>query len=159
MNKRGLKDFPRRTHSDKKLHYKEFNTAKNSSNGYQCDGYQRGMPSIVYKIFDKKSSGAAVKSGIMWNQQLSEKLHKQIIRKFGKYTHLLKTILWGVIQANMQLISKYNKGFCFSLRGIDIYSKYAWLFLQKNKKGITVNNAFQKSLDLVNLVANQTKYV
>ena len=29
----------------------------------------------------------------------------------------------------------------------------------KNKKGITVNNAFQKSLDLVNLVANQTKYV
>ena len=59
----------------------------------------------------------------------------------------------------MQLISKYNKGFCFSLRGIDIYSKYAWLFLQKNKKGITVNNAFQKSLDLVNLVANHIKYV
>ena len=65
MNKRGLKDLPRRTHSDKKLHYKEFNTTKNSSNGYQCDGYQRGMPSIVYKLFDKKSSGAAVKSGIM----------------------------------------------------------------------------------------------
>ena len=64
-----------------------------------------------------------------------------------------------MIQANMQLISKYNKGFCFSLRGIDIYNKYAWLFLQKNKKGITVNNAFQKSLDLVNLVPNQIKYV
>ena len=39
---------------------------------------------ILYKCFDKKSSGSGVKSEIMSNQQLSEELHKVIIRKFEK---------------------------------------------------------------------------
>ena len=47
----------------------------------------------------------------------------------------------------MQLISKFNKGFIFSLRIIDIYSKYVWVILLKNIKGITIANAFQKVLD------------
>ena len=42
----------------------------------------------------------------------------------------------------MQLISNFNKGFRFLLRAIDIFSKYAWVVLLKNKKGITINNAF-----------------
>ena len=47
----------------------------------------------------------------------------------------------------MQLISKFNKGFIFLLRIIDIYSKYVWVILLKNIKGITIANAFQKVLD------------
>ena len=43
----------------------------------------------------------------------------------------------------MQLISKYNKGFRFLLCAIDIYSKYAWVILLKDKKGDIITNAFQ----------------
>ena len=44
----------------------------------------------------------------------------------------------------MELISKVNKGFTFLLCVIDIFSKYAWVVLLKDKKGMTIFNAFQK---------------
>ena len=47
----------------------------------------------------------------------------------------------------MQLISKLNKGFRFLLCVINIFSKYAWVVLLKDKKGVTIVNAFQKILD------------
>ena len=46
----------------------------------------------------------------------------------------------------MQLIGKFNKGFRFLLCVIDIFSKYAWVVPFKDKKGITITNAFQKIL-------------
>ena len=51
----------------------------------------------------------------------------------------------------MQLIIKFNKGFRFLLCVIDIYSKYASVIPLKDKKGITITNAFQKLLDDSNL--------
>ena len=48
--------------------------------------------------------------------------------------------------ADIQLISKFNKGFRFLLCVIDIYSKYAWVIPLKDKKGITITNVFQKFL-------------
>ena len=47
----------------------------------------------------------------------------------------------------MQLISKFNKGFRFLLCAIDIFSKYAWVVPLKDKKGASIVNAFQKTLD------------
>ena len=47
----------------------------------------------------------------------------------------------------MQLISKFNKGFRFLLRIIDIYSKYAWVIPLKDKKDIAITDAFQKFWD------------
>ena len=47
----------------------------------------------------------------------------------------------------MQLISKFNKGTRFLLRVIDIFSKYAWVVPLKDKKGVTIVNAFQKILN------------
>ena len=47
----------------------------------------------------------------------------------------------------MQLISKFNKGICFLLCVIDIFSKYAWLVPLKDDKGTAVTNAFEKLLD------------
>ena len=47
----------------------------------------------------------------------------------------------------MQLISKYNKRFRYLLCITDTYSKYAWVIPLKDKKGITITNAFQKTLD------------
>ena len=47
----------------------------------------------------------------------------------------------------MQLISKVNKGFRFLLCIIDIFSKYAWVVPLKDKKGVSIVNAFQKILN------------
>ena len=55
--------------------------------------------------------------------------------------------IWGADLADMQLINKFNKGFRFLLCFIDIYSKYAWVIPLKDKKRITITNAFQKTLD------------
>ena len=47
----------------------------------------------------------------------------------------------------MQLISKYNKGIRYLLCSIDLFSKYAWVVPLKEKKSITIVNAFQGILD------------
>ena len=47
----------------------------------------------------------------------------------------------------MQLLIKFNKGIPFLLCVVDIYSKYTWVIPLKDKKGITITNAFQKILD------------
>ena len=55
----------------------------------------------------------------------------------------------------MQLISKFNKRFRFLLRVIDIYSKYAWVVPLKDKKGISIANAFQSILKKSNRKPNK----
>ena len=52
-----------------------------------------------------------------------------------------KDNIWGGGLDDMQLISKFNKGFRFFLCVIDIYSKYAWVVPLKDKNGITITNA------------------
>ena len=47
----------------------------------------------------------------------------------------------------MQLISKCNKGIRFLLCVVDIFSKYDWVVPLKDKKGVSIVNAFQKILD------------
>ena len=56
----------------------------------------------------------------------------------------------------MQLISKFNKGFRFLLCVIDIYSKYAWVVPLKDKKGVSIVNAFQSILKKSNRKPNKT---
>ena len=57
-----------------------------------------------------------------------------------------KDNIWGVDLADMQLRSKLNKGFRFLLCAIDFFSKYAWVIPLKDKKGVSIVNAFQKIL-------------
>ena len=71
-----FKDLKRRTASDKILRDKTFNIGKNS----KYDGYQRGLASMVYKFFDKKSKGGGIVNEP--NYRLVNKLHKPIVRKF-----------------------------------------------------------------------------
>ena len=52
-----------------------------------------------------------------------------------------------VILANIQLISKYNKGIRYLLCVIDLFGKYAWVVPLKNKKGVTTVNPFRSILD------------
>ena len=75
-----FKYLTRITASDKILRDKAFNIAKN----LKYNGYQRGLASMVYKCFDKKTSGSGIKNENMSDQQLAEELHKPAIRKFKK---------------------------------------------------------------------------
>ena len=75
-----FKDLAKRTVSDKVLRNKAFNFAKDP----KYDGYQRGLASVVYKFFDKKTSGSCANNKIKQNQQLANELHKSIIKKFKK---------------------------------------------------------------------------
>ena len=87
-------------------------------------------------------------NNIKQNLQLDEELHKPIIRKFKKrkvYSGF-KYNIWGADLADMHLISKFNKGFRFLLCVTDIFSKYAWVIPLKDKKDISIVNAFQKIL-------------
>ena len=51
--------------------------------------------------------------------------------------------IWGADLADMQLISKFNKGFRFLLCVIDIYSKYTWVILLKDKKVLVLLMLFK----------------
>ena len=74
-----FKDVANRMAADKFLRNKAFNVAKDP----KYDGYQRGLPSILYKFLDKKTAGSGIKS-MSQNEQLAEELHKPIIKKFKK---------------------------------------------------------------------------
>ena len=63
--------------------------------------------------------------------------------------------IWGADLADMHLLSKFNKGFRFLLCAIDVFSKYAWVVPLKDKKAITITDAFQKILNDLN--RNQTR--
>ena len=100
-------------------------------------------------IFDKKASGGTVKNENTSNKELAKELHKPVITKLKKRKVHLSFIenFWGADLANMQLISKFNKGVCFLLCIVDICSKYVWVIPLKDKKGITITNAFKKILN------------
>ena len=140
-----FKDLKRRTQSDKVLKNKVFKIASNP----KYDEYQRGLASMVYKFFHKKSKGSGIKNEIKKNQQLANELHKPVIRKIKKrkvYSSF-KDNIWGVDLADIQLISKYNRGIKYVMCVIDLFSKYTWVVLLKNEKGISIVNAFQSILD------------
>ena len=131
-----FKYLQKRTQSDIVLKNKAFKFASDP----KYNGYERGLASMVYKFFDKKSKGSGLK-----NQQLADELHKPIIRKFKKrkvYSSF-KDNIWSVDLADLQLISKHNKGTRYLLCAIDLFSKYAWVVPLKDKKGVSIVNAFQ----------------
>ena len=125
-----FKDLKRRTASDKILRDKAFNIAKNP----KYDGYQRGLASMVYKFFDKKTADGGVNMDVN-NEKLAEELHKLIIRKLKKGTVYsgFKDNIWGANLADMQLTRKFNEGFRFLLCVIDIFNKYARLVPLEDK--------------------------
>ena len=111
---------------------------------------------MVYKFFNSKVSGSAAKL-IPENEELANELHKPIIRKFEKRRvySTFKDNIWGVDLADMQLLSKCNKGIRFLLCVIDIFSKYAWVVPLKDSKGISIVKAFQSILKQSNRKPNK----
>ena len=134
-----FKYLKKRTQSDKVFRDKAFKIASDP----KYDGYQRGLTLMVHNFFVKKSSGNGITKP---NYQLDEVLHKPIIRKFKKrqvYSSFRHNI-WGVDLADMQPLSKYNKGIKDLLCATDLFSKYAWVVPLKDKRGTSIIKAFQK---------------
>ena len=123
----------KRTQSDKVLKDKAFKIVSNP----KYDGYQRGLASVVHK-FDEKCSGSGIINES--NYQLANDFHKPIFRKFkkGKVNSSFRDNIWGVDLADMQSLSKYNKGNKYLLCAIDLFSKYVWVIPIKYKKGLVL---------------------
>ena len=106
---------------------------------------------MIYKFFDKKSIGSGINTAESSSLErssliLANELHKPVIKKFNKrkvYSQF-KGNIWGVDLAYMQSLSRKNKGIKYLLCAIDLYSKYAFVVLLKDKKGISIVNAFDK---------------
>ena len=104
---------------------------------------------MVYKFFDskvaspdKKSIGSGINSSLI----LANELRKPVIKKFHKrkvYSQF-KDNIWGVDLADMQSLSRKNKGIKYLSCAIDLYSKYAFVIPLKDKKGTSITNVFDK---------------
>ena len=155
------KDLINRTEADKVLRDKAYDIASNP----EYDGYQRGLASMVYKFFDSKvaspdkKSTARTGSGFKKPSSsiLADELHKPIIRKFNKrkvYSQF-KDNIWGVDLVDMQSLSRKNKGIKYLLCAIDLFSKYTFVIPLKDKKGISIVNAFNKIIKQSNRKPNK----
>ena len=158
------KDLINRTKADKFLRDKAYDIASN----LEYDGYQRGLVSMVYNFFDKKStakpsslesmgSGFARDTTKSSSLILADELHKPVIKKFNKrkvYSQF-KDNIWGVDLADMQSLSRKNKGIKYLLCAIDLYSKYVFVIPLKDKKGISIVNAFNKIIKQSNRKPNK----
>ena len=127
---------------------------------------------MVYKFFDSKvapldkktmsSKGNEKHSSLERtkevNKILAEELHKPVIKKFNKRKIFsqFKDNIWGVDLGDMQSLSKKNKGIKYLLCAIDLYSKYAFVVPLKDKKGISIVNAFNKIIKQSNRKRNKT---
>ena len=78
---------------------------------------------MLYKFFDEKSSGSCFSNEP--NYQLTNELHKPIIKKFKKRKvySWFRDHIWGVDLADMQSLNKYNKGMKYLLCAIDVFRK------------------------------------
>ena len=151
------KDVEKTLISDQKLRNSAYDIASNPVH----DGYQRGLASMVYKFYDSKVAPLDKKAmsgkGMGNNKILAEELHKPVIRKFHKrkvYSQF-KDNIWGVYLADMQSLNKKNKGIKYLLCAIDLFSKYAFVVPLKDKKGISIVNAFNKIIKQSNRKPNK----
>ena len=117
-----------------------------------CDVYQRALASMAHKFLDKKTG-----SEISVNEQLAEKIHKPVIKKFKrrKLYARFKGNIWAADLAEMDSLSSKNKNVKYLLCAIDVFTKYAWVKHLKIKKGKTVLNAFIKIVNESNCQPNK----
>ena len=159
------KDLINRTEADKVLRDKAYDIASNP----KYDGYQRGLASMVYKFFDKKSTAEPsslermgsgckkLKNTARNSSILADERHKPIVRKFNKrkvYSQF-KDNIWGVDLVDMQSLSRKNKSIKYPFCAIGLYSKYAFVIPLKDKKGISIVNAFNKIIKQSNRKPNK----
>ena len=110
----------------------------------EYDGHERALSSMISKFFEKKTG-----SGISVIEQLAEELHKPIIDKFKrrKVSARFKDNIWTVNLAEMESLFSKNKNIKYETCVIDVFFKYVWVKLLKDKNIKTVLNVF---IEIVN---------
>ena len=166
-------DLAKKTQSDKVLRDKAFKIVSDP----KYEGYQRGFASMFYNFFDRKSSGSGI--DVEPNYWLVNELCRQIIRKskIRKFYSSFRDGIWGVDLADMQSLSKYNKGIKYLICAVDLFSKYAIAnafenIISKGRKPNKIwfdqgaefyNNLFKRFSKINNIVIystyNEGKYV
>ena len=89
------------------------------------DGYQRALASMVYNIFDKKSTGSGSNKQSESKCKSAEELHEPVIKKLKRrkvYARFKKNI-WEIYLAEIELLSSKNKIVNCLLFAIDVCSK------------------------------------
>ena len=112
---------------------------------------------MVYKFFDNKSVGSGINKEKSRSLILADELQKPVIRKSKKrkvYSQF-KDNIWGVDLADMQSLSRKNKGIRYLLCVTDLYSKYAFVIPLENKNGISVTNGFNEIIKQSNRKPNK----
>ena len=76
-------------------------------------------------------------------------LHKPIKRKFPRRSVIVfnKGDIWSADLVDIQAFSSFNKGFKYSFKVIDVFSKYAWAVPIKDKPAASVTKAFGKIIN------------
>ena len=112
-----------------------------------------GNTDFVYKNeLDKACFQHDMASGkskdLIKRTQSDKVLRDKAFKKFKKrkFYSSFRDNIWGVDLADMQQLSKYDKGIKYLLCTIDLFSKYALVIPLKDKKRISIANAFQKIL-------------
>ena len=122
------KDLAKRTQSDEALRGKAFKIASDP----KYDAYQRGLATMAYKFFDKKSSGSAVDTEP--NYQIANELHKQIIRQFKRRKIYLKFYCsdYYYVTVNKYCVKCGTSLRLWEIKGwinkIDPYGWFQWYF-------------------------------
>ena len=119
---------------------------------------------MVCKFFDKKSTAEPSAKHVMGSGTvkpsssiLADEFHKNVIKKFEKrkvYSQF-KDNIWGVDLADKQLLSRKNEDVKYLLCAIDLFSKYTFVIPLKDKKGISIVNAFDEIIKQSNRKLNK----
>ena len=121
-----------------------------------ASSYQRGLASMIYKFFDKKTG-----SRVGVNEELAQEQHKSVIKKPWRktvYTRF-KDNIWAPDSAEMGSLSSRNQGFKYLLCVIDVLTKYAWVKSLTNKKAKTVLYSFVEIVKKSKIMACSRKRI
>ena len=115
---------------------------------------------MVYRFFGKKTGSGVIvtnKAGASVNEKLAEELHKPVIKKFKrrKVHAISKDNIWTIDLAEMGSLSSRIRNVEYILCVIDVFTKYAWAQLLKDKKVKTVLNAFTEMVNESNRKPNK----
>lgn len=87
---------------------------------------------------------------MLWTDKLANKLREPVTRHFPKRRVLLNVIdeVWAVDLIDVQHYADDNDNFKYILAIIDVYSKFDWLRVLKQKTGIEVANALKDIIEI-----------
>ena len=119
MSNKHSKDLPKKAATNKVVRDKAFKIVKNP----KCDGYQRGIASMVYKVSGQMSAGTFANK----ETRISFKNHQMRITQDNYWVYsYLRNNIWGADLADTALLSKYDQWIRFLLSLVSMHGFFLW---------------------------------